>query len=181
QLVPFQLIDPSADTHALVNQALTTGPGIQELEELLAQIQENVEKAQGPGKYMPVIGLRMYEGGFGAGPGDQLTWDNRWDLGLQARWNLTEFATLKARRHVTAARIQQVQINYDDLRGKLAAQVTASHETVRSQVDQFPSAREQIRHGREAFRIIWSRFQKTQEKSAGEVLNAIRGLAGAQM
>ena len=38
---------------------------------------------------MPTVQFNVFEGAFGAGPGDAMKWDNRLDIGLQARWELT--------------------------------------------------------------------------------------------
>jgi outer membrane protein TolC len=183
QLVPFELIDPRAATCDLVAQALATGPGIRELEDLLSLIQESNERAKGPAKYLPTFGLRMAEGGFGAGPGDQLSWDNRWDMVLQARWDLTGFASLNARRRVTAARIQQVHLNYQDLRGKLTAEVQAAHDSIHSGLEQFPTIHDEIAHAQNAYDRTRKRYKDLPpaEKSATEVLNTIRSLAGARL
>ena len=89
RLVPFSLVDATPPTCDLVAQALTNGPGVRELEALLGVIQNAIDKAQGCGKYLPTFQARMDEGAFGAGPGDSMSWDNRWDLVVQARWNLT--------------------------------------------------------------------------------------------
>src|SRR5260370_28904266 len=91
--LPLALVDAAPPTCELVGQALASGPGIQEMDGLLALIHEAMDRAQGLGKFMPVLGVRMAEGAFGAGPGSSSTWDNRFDLGLQARWNLTEYCS----------------------------------------------------------------------------------------
>src|SRR5207244_12389442 len=84
-LQPFELIDARAPTCDLVTRAVAAGPGVRELEGLLNLLQNSIAKANGPARLLPVFEVRMAEGAFGAGPGDSLTWDNRWDLGLQAR------------------------------------------------------------------------------------------------
>ena len=61
----------------------------------------------------------MAEGAFGAGPGSQLAWDNRWDLGLHVKWNLTEAVTARDRRRLADAQIQQTRLGYQELRAKL--------------------------------------------------------------
>ena len=68
---------------------------------------------------MPTFEMRMGEGAFGAGPGSRLDWENRWDLGVQARWNLTEFLGSKQRKRLADLKIQQAHLSYHDLRGKL--------------------------------------------------------------
>jgi hypothetical protein len=114
----------------LVNQALATGPGIQEMEQMLAQIEEGACQANGPLKYMPVVEMHMLEGAFGTGPGASTSWDNRFDLGLQARWDLTQLFTQQERQHVMRARTEQAHLTYKDLRAKLTAGVQESHEVV---------------------------------------------------
>src|SRR5439155_18949234 len=54
-LVPIDFVDAAFPTEVLVERALETGPGIQEVEGLLATIQTALDKAQGPGKWMPSL------------------------------------------------------------------------------------------------------------------------------
>src|SRR5262249_45916232 len=103
-LVPLELVDANVPVDDLVAQALASGPGVQEMEGLLALIHESSPRAKGPGRFLPVFELRMLEGGFGTGPGDRQVWDNRWDLGLQARWNLTDLLTSRERQRVIQAK-----------------------------------------------------------------------------
>src|SRR5438132_12114263 len=95
KVMPVELVDVTVPACDLVQQALANGPGVREMEGLLALIEESMCQAQGPGRYAPQLGLRLAEGGFGAGPGDQVTWANRLDLELQARWNRTETGTAR--------------------------------------------------------------------------------------
>ncbi|MGE3805314.1 MAG: TolC family protein, partial [Gemmataceae bacterium] len=180
-LVPIDLVDASAPTCQLIDQALTSGPGVQELEGLLQLIQESQERSRGPLRWMPVVGLRMAEGGFGAGAGDQLTWDNRWDLGLQARWNLTEFVTLKERRRVAEAKMQQAHLAYQDLRGKLAAGVQASRHSIISGRDQIKLGAEQKHNANRAYQLSKRRYNEdVKGSSASEVMLALRSVALAE-
>ena len=142
-LVPLDLIDPNKPAAELVSQALTMGPGIQEMERMLAQIDEGVCQSNGPIKYMPVLEMHMLEGAFGTGPGGSTTWDNRFDLGLQARWDLTQFMTQQERQHVMRAKTEQAQLTFKDLRAKLSAGVQESREVV-------VRGKNQIRLGEEA-------------------------------
>src|SRR5262249_8299245 len=87
RLTPVALADMTAPVDELVRRALAEGPGIRELEGLLGVVQSSIDRAKGPGMFMPIIELHATEGGFGAGPGDDMRWDNRFDIGLRARWN----------------------------------------------------------------------------------------------
>src|SRR5205085_5040776 len=122
--------DASVPSSELVAQVLASGPGIREMEGLLALIQESTERSAGASKYLPIFEVRMAEGGFGAGAGDRMDWDNRWDLGLQARWNLSDFFTRCERQRALQAKVQQAHLAYQDLRGKLTLGVQDSHETI---------------------------------------------------
>ena len=130
RLVPIDLIDPGKPICDLVNQALTMGPGVHEMERMLALIDQGIAQANGPGKYLPIVEAHMLEGGFGTGPGASTSWNNRFDLGLQVRWNLTELLTQQERQHLMRAKTDQAQIAYKDLRAKLTAGVQEAHEVV---------------------------------------------------
>lgn len=182
RLMPFDLIDATPATPNLVAQALSTGPGIQEMEGLLNLIQESLERAQGPGRLMPIIEMRMAEGAFGAGPGDSLAWDNRWDLGLQMRWNLTGLLTARDRKRVAQSKIQQAHLAYQDLRGKLTAGVQEAREAILSGRDQIHQTEEQIRQARTAYDLSNLRLEKNpQPSSYSETLMAIGTVGKAQL
>jgi outer membrane protein TolC len=167
----------------LVAQALTSGPGIREMEGLLNLIQESIEKAKGPSKYMPVLGVRMAEGLFGAGPGARSDWDNRWDLGLQVRWNLTECVTAHDRARVSQARYNQAQLSYQDLRGKLAAGVEEAQSAIQAGEKELHQGEEQIKEAKEAARSSLDRYKqvKLAQKSPTDPFLAIRTQTGAQL
>src|SRR5262249_6595482 len=137
----------------LVDEAQSHGPGIQELAALLSIIEEAMEKAKGPARFLPVFEARMTEGGFGAGPDSNLTWANRFDMGLQMRWNLTDLATRCERGRIADAQRTQAHLAYEDLRAKLTAGVTEAYETIVAGTSQIGLTQEQIRQAREAQRI----------------------------
>ena len=182
RLMPFDLIDATPATSSLVAQALTTGPGIQEMEGLLNLIHESMARAQGPARLMPIIEMRMAEGGFGAGPGDSMDWDNRWDLGLQMRWNVTEFLTAQDRKRAAQSKIQQAHLAYGDLRAKLTAGVQESREAIFSGREQIHYTEEQIRQVRTAYDLSNLRLEKNpQPSSYSETLLAIATVGRAQL
>ena len=95
-LAPMDLVDATAPTPVLVGRALADGPGVHELQGLLAVIDCGLADLSSPKMFLPKLQLCLGEGAFGAGPDSSLTWSNRFDVGVQARWDLTEL--LKARR-----------------------------------------------------------------------------------
>jgi outer membrane protein TolC len=181
KLLPFDLLDAAPPTCDLIAQALRTGPGVREMEGLLALIQQGIERSKGPAKYLPVFEARVAEGAFGAGPGDEMTWDNRLDLCLQARWNLTGFASACDRRRAAQAQVDQANLAYQDLRGKLAAGVSASRAEILSGRDQIAQTERQIRDAGQAYELSRERYrQNVQGSSASEVLLSVNAFMRAQ-
>jgi outer membrane protein TolC len=182
RLVAFELVDATPPTEYLMKKALSSGPGIREMEGLLALIQESIEKSKGPGKYLPIFEVRMGEGLFGAGAGDDFNWDNRWDLGLQARWNLTEALTARDRKRVAQAKVQQAHLAYQDLQGKLAAGVQEARETILAGRDEISFGERQIRDARHAFELSDRRLRlNPQPSSYSEALLALQALGRGQV
>ena len=182
RLIAFDLVDVAPPTCELVSQALTNGPGVREIEGLLNLIQKSMERAKGPGQFLPTLEMHMAEGGFGAGPGDNLTWDNRWDLALQARWNLTPLVTAKDRQRAANAKLQQVHLAYQDLRGKLTAGVQEARETILSGKQEMELSAGQIKNAEEAYTLSDQRLRETagQGTSYSEVLLAVGSIARAK-
>jgi outer membrane protein TolC len=151
------------------------------MEGLLNLIQESMERAKGPGKFLPVFEVRLAEGGFGAGPGDQMTWDNRFDLGLQARWNLTALASAKDRQRAAHAKAQQAHLAYQDLRAKLTAGVQEARESILGGREEIETGSAQIGNAQEAFKLTDLRLKENpQAGSFGEALLALGTLARAR-
>jgi outer membrane protein TolC len=183
RLIAFDLVDVTPPTDQLVSEALTNGPGVREIEGLLNLIQKSMERAKGPGQLLPTFEMHMAEGGFGAGPGDRLDWDNRWDLVLQARWNLTPLVTAKDRQRAANAKMQQAHLAYQDLRGKLAAGVQEARETTLSGRHELEFVAGQIKNAEEAYTLSDQRLREApagQGTSYSEVLLAVGSIARAK-
>ncbi len=181
-LVSLGLVDHAQSVEALVETALRHGPGVQETEAILSLLEEMRAKGESPLHYLPCIEMRMGEGAFGAGPGSRTNWDNRWDLGLQARWNLTELLTARQRKRLADVKIQQAHLSYQDLRGKLTLGVKEAREAARSNQDQIRMATGQIQHAEESYNLSDLRLRENiKGRSPSEVLLAIRSLMGARL
>ncbi len=182
KIIAFELVDATAPVEYLVKKAETSGPGVREMEELLTVIQQGIEQGNGFGKYLPIFEMRMGEGAFGAGPGDGMNWDNRWDLALQARWNLTEALTSRDRQHVAAAKVEQAHLVYRDLEGKLAAGVQEARETILSGREQITLGERAIEDASRAFDLSDRRLRLNQQSSSySEALLALQALGHAQV
>ena len=179
---PIEVVDASQEPSALVDRALTAGPGVRELQALLGALQNGMAELQGPKRFVPKIGLTAVEGAFGAGPGSRLDWDNRFDLGITARWNLTEFITAHEQRRLACSRIQQAQLSYKDLRGKLAFSVEEARSAILSGREQITLGQEQIQHAGRTFELSNTRLKENVPgSSTTEVLQSLRGLEASHI
>ncbi len=181
-LSPIDLVDANQPTDALVSRALQAGPGVRELEQMLAVIQNAMDAAAGPGRFLPVVEMRMMEGAFGAGPNSTLNWDNRWDMGVQMRWNLTELLTKNEKGRLASSKLEQVELGYRDLRGKLTLGVQEAQQTVQLSRRIIDLGGEQVKHAEKSYRLSDQRLKlRVEGSSPGEVIAAIRGLELAQV
>jgi outer membrane protein TolC len=181
KLTPLDLVDVSQPVEQLIARATTTGPGVRELDGLINLIHESIAQANSRARLVPVVEVRMAEGAFGAGPGASSTWDNRWDLGLQVRWNLTDLIGRCDKQRLADLKLHQAQLAQQDLRGKLTLGVQESRETIVAGREQIPLGQQQIDQAREAFRLSDERLRKVLEhSSAGEVLLGLQSVALAQ-
>lgn len=183
QLVPLALIDPARPECDLIAQALANGPGVRETEAILSLIQRAQCDANDASRFLPVLTAQALEGGFGAGPNANLTWDNRFDFGVQARWNLTDLLTADARRRASQAGIAQVQHRYADLRAKLTLGVRDSVETIRSGRDQMRITTEAVERAEASLALSKKRLALggvAAGASYGEILLAERALVAAR-
>jgi outer membrane protein TolC len=181
QLVALALADADAPAGDLVSRALTSGPGVCELEGILGLIQAGMSQAAGPQRLLPVLTAQALEGGFGAGPNGDLTFTHRFDLGVQARWNVTELLTADAQRRIGASALAQARLTYTDLRGKLALGVQEARESILSGREQMRLAAEQVRQAKCALELSELRVrEQIAGSSFSEVLLAQRAVAGAQ-
>ena len=181
-LVAFRLVDPQQPADVLVQTAMQRGPGVQETEAILGLLENMRSKSESPLHFLPSMEMRMGEGAFGAGPGSRMDWENRWDLGLQARWNVTELLTGRQRKRLADIKIQQAHLSYQDLRGKLVLGVQEAREAARSNHDQIRLAAVQIQHSEESYNLSDLRLRENiKGRSPSEVLLAIRSLLGARL
>jgi outer membrane protein TolC len=110
-----------------------------------------------------------------------MRWDNRFDLGLQVRWNLTNLFTAKDQLRILDAKSQQAHLAYQDLRGKLTAGVEESREAIVQGREQMKLGKEQIKSAREAYRLSDERLRNNlQGATASEVLLSLQSLSAAQ-
>jgi outer membrane protein TolC len=182
KLIPIELVDPNQPTEQLVGQALTSGPGVRELEQLVAAVQSARERAQGPGRFMPTVEMRAIEGLFGAGPGSTLDWSNRFDLGVQARWNLTDLFTASEQKRLADSRITQLHLAYQDVRAKLTMGVQEAQQASLSGREEIKLAEDAMQHASEGYTLSNKRLKSNVPGSSPvEVMGYIRALQAAYL
>jgi outer membrane protein TolC len=182
QLMILDLVDLNVPPQVLVDQALTGGPGIREVQGLLAVIEEARQKASGTARFLPTMEVTVAEGAFGAGPGDSMRWDNRVDIALQARWNLTDLVSSKERSAIAQSKMDQVQLTYHDLRGKLALGVHESYEGSVSGREQIAFGTEQVKEATASYDKSFLRLEKQAllKGNVVDVLLSLKSLSAAQ-
>lgn len=182
KLVPIALVDTNQSVQTLVDQALTRGPGVRELEGLLRTVEAARNADYGFSHWMPSVQVNVVEGGFGAGPGSRMEWTNRFDLGVHMRWSLSEFYFAKYKRHQSDMNIQQVHVTMQDLRAKLTLGVQEARDAIASGMEQIQLAEKHIRHAEESYRLSDQRLkQNIKGRSSSEVLLALRTLSAARL
>ncbi len=182
KLIPIELVDPKQPTEQLVGQALSTGPGVRELEQLLAAVQAARERAEGPSRFMPTVEMRAIEGLFGAGPGSTLDWANRFDFGVQARWNLTDLFTANEQKRLADSRMTQLQLAYLDARAKLTIGVQEAQQASLSGRDELKLAEDAMQHASEGYKLSNKRLKDNVPGSSPvEVMGYIRAMQAAYL
>jgi outer membrane protein TolC len=181
-LAPIELVDTTPAVCDLVMQAMANGPGIRELEGLITMAHLAMEKTCDIHNCLPTIQFNLQEGPFGAGPGGSLAWDNRLDVSLGVRWNLTQLCQTEVKRSLIRSRQTQTMLSYEDLKGKLAAGVTEARGAILSGREQIGYTAAQVKHANESYRWSDERLKEgVPEARETEVMVAIRSLEQAHV
>lgn len=183
KLVPISLIDAKQPVHQLIDQALSRGPGVREMEGLLRSVEAARDTNYGLSHWMPSIEVTALEGGYGGSPGARpYDWNNRFDAGVRMRWNLSDWAASKYKRRQAEGNIEQVQLSVHDLRAKLTLGVQEARDAIHSGLEQVALAEKHIRHAEESYKLSDQRFKNPiKGRSPSEVLLALRTLGGARL
>jgi outer membrane protein TolC len=182
QIVPLELVAGNLSEQELVGLAARNGPGVQELAGLLALIQSTANKSGGMDQLLPTFELRAAEGGFGAGPGSELDWGNRFDLAFQMRWNLTSALTAREQKCLLQSKVAQAQLGYRDLQEQLALGVRQAYSASMAGKERINLGRQYIQQREKVHELTQYRLQErfTLKGSPSEVLLSLRALSGAR-
>lgn len=177
QLVPIDLIDPTPPAEHLLAQAHSTGPGIHEMEGLLATIHDGIQRMTEQGILTPKICLTVNEGLFGAGPGGSMSFDNRLDVGVRAQWDITALLSAGEEKRRAMSKLRQAQLTYDELRAKLALGVQEARGSSLKGREQIQRGASAIQHAAETYLLSEKRLRLgATGSSIEEVQRTIRGL-----
>jgi len=178
--VPISLVDVSVPTCNLVAQALATGPGVQELQGMLASIQAGQAQLESPISLLPTLQVNLFEGPFAAGPGSDMTWSNRFDAGVQARWDITALLGARQQQALAKNRLMQLHLNHQELANKLAAGVKEACTTIVLAREQMALGMSAIQHTSESHRLNELRVRENApEARLTDVTQSIRALEQA--
>jgi outer membrane protein TolC len=180
-LAPIDLADPTPPPEVLVAQVMSHGPGVQELEAMLASIDRGIAQSESLMRFLPTLKVNVIEGAFGAGPNSSLDWSNRLDVCVSARWNLTDLLTAQGRRALADSKRQQAALGLEDLRGGLASRVKEAREASLEGREQVRQLRAQVEHADKAYRLSRDRFLDKPVNYFTEMLQSIRALEQAHM
>jgi outer membrane protein TolC len=176
-LVPVELLDANAPTEILVDRALTSGPGVQELTGLMNTIQTGLDKSYGCQNLLPKVGVCVYEGMIAAGPGLSTSVDNRLDVFLQLQWNLTELMQGESKRALARSSLEQARWTLKDVKDRLASTVQEAQNAVRASREMIGHSTAQIQQASKQYELSDKRVEEgTRGSSPADVVTAIRSL-----
>src|SRR5262249_11011935 len=116
-------------------------------------IQEGMNTATGAARWVPEVNVQVGEGLFGAGFGSTMTWANRLDAGVQARWNISDLFLASRKKAVAFTQMNEAQWTYQELRSKLTMGVQEARTTIKNTGTQFAVAEDQIKRAKEAAQL----------------------------
>jgi outer membrane protein TolC len=175
------LLEPTAPVEPLVAQVLANGVGVAELTTVLHLLEAGQAYAEGRGRWLPTVEVQAHEGAFAAGPNGNLGLSNRFDVGVQARWNVTSLFTADQQRAVALARQQELHAQLCDVRAKLALAVRASQRDLVAGWQQLQLADATQRHADQAHALSARRLRnQVPGATYSEVLLALQAVTDAR-
>jgi hypothetical protein len=174
QMVALNLIDARQSVDNMVAQAVTNGPGIHELDGILCVINSGVETARGPGRFAPIIGFEATEGAFAAnGLGTNFDFANRSDIGVEAKWNISDLLLAHKKRDVAMNQICQVNLTVQELRAKLTMGVHEAKSTIDAAESAFPTSEKLITEAKEIVKQVKLVLENPPPTKVGEAPRVI--------
>src|SRR5262249_45200526 len=94
-------------------------------------------------------------------------------------WNLTALLSARQRKLIAESRLRQAELNYEDLRGKLAAGVQEAKDDIQAAREQIGRSTQELRHASASYRESERLLKERPGTTIGSVLQAIQGLQAA--
>jgi outer membrane protein TolC len=176
-LVPVELLDTTPAKEVLVERALTSGPGVQELTGLMNTIQLGLDKSYSRQNLLPTVEVCVWEGMIAAGPGLSTSVDNRLDVCLHVKWNLTELMQAEDKRAIARSKLEQTRWTLQDVKNRLASTVQEAQNAVHASREMIGLSTAQIQQASRQYELSDKRVEDgTKGASPADVVTAIRAL-----
>jgi outer membrane protein TolC len=172
-LAPYNLVDVRLPCCELVVIAISQGPGVQELTQMVAVIDAAAERSHGLTHVAP--------GGCSApeDSGDDTT--SKKCLGWMKGFGSNLFHS-GARKRIMSAGVQQAHLALDDLQAKLAAGVQEARETILGASDEIQRGIDRVKYAQESRKLSQDRlYENVPGSSYSEVLLSLQALALAEL
>jgi outer membrane protein TolC len=171
-LVPYNLVDVRLTCCELVGMALNQGPGVQEMGQMVAVIDEALAKSHGLTR----------AGGRASGDESNDTTNKCLDWIGRLSSCLTNMFHRADRRRIALAEQAQAHLAYDDLKAKLAAGVQEAYETILGASEQIQHGTDRVKYAQESRKLSQDRLNDNVPGSSySEVLLSLQGRALAQL
>jgi len=155
QMAALNLVDARQSVDALVAQAVANGPGVRELDGILCAINSGIETSKGLGRFAPIIALQLDESAFGANAvGGAFNFADRFDMGVAAKWKISDLLLADKKRAVATNQICQVQLAAQELRAKLTMGVHEAKSTIDAASGTFPTSEKMITDANEVVKQV---------------------------
>lgn len=174
QMVALNLVDARQPVDNLVAQAVSNGPGVRELDGILCAINSGIAASKGPGRFAPIIGFQFDEGAFGAnGTATPFLFANRFDMGVEAKWNVTDLFLADKKRGVAMNQLCQANLTAQELRARLTAGVHEAKSTIDAGENTFPTSEKMIVEANKVVEYVKSMRDNPPPTRPGELPKSV--------
>jgi outer membrane protein TolC len=179
-VAPLELIDDDSQASALVAQALTSRPEVQESQSLVCEAVRRLQREQ----YAPLVPsllLGVSYGGFGAGVGGNISgYADRFDGDAVAWWEMRNLGLGEsAARREMSSRVDQARLRQVALLDQIAREVVEAQAQVELRRKQIDTAKEGVKVASGSYAKNLDRIQNAEGLPL-EALQSMQALGQAQ-
>lgn len=152
--VPIAIVDEAESLEDLIGQAIAARPEVSRQEALIAASYTRTDQERWR-PWLPHVYAGFTGGGFGGnGNSDVKSFSDRTDLDVAAVWELESFGFGNAsRRRQRASQHQQAHLMSEQVRDRVAAEVTHAYHRVRSRREQMDAVEPQVKAAERALEL----------------------------